>query len=104
MGMPRIGCPVCLSPTESVEVAGNGTIETYTVIHHWRPAAEHVPIVMAVIALDDGPEIISTVVGDDRLQASVGSRVRATDGGWSDLVQFELVPAPPRPTDRLRAP
>lgn len=90
--MPRIGCPRCLAPTEQVTTSGCGRIATYTVIHHWRPAAEQLPILMAVIALDEGPEIISTVVGDDRLEARIGSRVRSTDRGWSDLVQFELEP------------
>ena len=90
-GFPHVGCPRCLAPTERVAVAGDGVITTYTVIRHWRPAAEHLPIVMAVIELDAGPEVVSSLVGDDRLDCRIGSRVRATERGWSELTQFELL-------------
>jgi hypothetical protein len=49
---------------------------------------------MGHIALDEGVEIISTIVGDDRLEAQLDDRVRyADEGRWSVLPQFQLARA-----------
>jgi uncharacterized OB-fold protein len=89
----RVACPRCLHELEWVESAGSGTVETFTVIHrtHAERYEPHVPIVMAVIALDDGAQVISTIVGDDRLETEIGARVEPADG-WSELQQFRLSP------------
>jgi hypothetical protein len=41
----------------------------------WKLIAPQVPIVMALIALDDGPEVISTIVDEDRLETEIRARV-----------------------------
>jgi hypothetical protein len=92
---PRIACSRCLAELEWSEASGRGTVESFTVIRrpHSARFAYHVPIVMALIRLEEGSELISTIVGDDRLDAAVGAAVRVTgDGGWSPLPQFRLAP------------
>jgi uncharacterized OB-fold protein len=91
---PRVACPRCLGELEWIEASGGGRVRTFTVIrrpHHARFAA-HVPIVMALIDVDEGAQVISTIVGEDRLDTSIGARVAVADGGvWSTLPQFRLV-------------
>jgi uncharacterized protein len=92
---PRIACSQCLAELEWFEASGRGTVESFTVIRrpHSARFADHVPIVMALIRLEEGSELISTIVGDNPLAATVGSPVRmAADGGWSALPQFRLAP------------
>lgn len=89
----RIACPHCFGPLDWQPSSGRGTVTSFTVIRrtHAERYAPHVPIVMALIALDDGPEVISTIVGDDRLETEIGARVEpAAEGCWSELPQFRL--------------
>jgi uncharacterized OB-fold protein len=90
---PRVACPFCLGELEWLAASGRGRVVTYTVVH--RPAdhayRQYVPIVMALIALEEGAETISTVVGEDRLETAIGSEVQlAADERWSSLPQFRL--------------
>jgi uncharacterized OB-fold protein len=89
----RVACPSCFGPLETLSAAGRGRVRTYTVIrrpHHERFVA-HLPIVMALIELEEGVELISTIVGENRLDTSIGARVAiARHGRWSPLVQFSL--------------
>ena len=90
---PRVACPSCFGPLEALRASGRGRVRTYAVIrrpHHERFAA-HLPIVMALIVLEDGVELISTIVGENRLDTVIDARVAvARHGRWSPLVQFSL--------------
>ena len=58
--------------------------------HHERFQPE-LPIVLAIVDLEEGGRLISNVVGDDRLETAIGSTVElATSGGFSQLPQFRL--------------
>ena len=96
-GFPRIACPSCFGELEWFAAAGGGAILSFTVIrrpHHER-FREHLPIVMATIELDEGVRMISTIIGRNRLGASVGARVTlASEGRWSPLPQFCLEGTP----------
>jgi hypothetical protein len=91
---PRIACPSCFGELEWVLGSGRGTVVSFCVVrrpHHERFAG-HLPVVLAVIELAEGAQVISSVVGDDRLEISIGADVSvATDGRWSPLPQFRLV-------------
>lgn len=71
----------------------SGRIRTYAVIrrpHHERFLA-HLPIVLALIELEEGVEVIETMVGENRLDKAIDARVAAArQRGWSPLVQFSL--------------
>lgn len=62
---PRAGCPHCGSTdVEWVRASGRGRLHTYLINH--RPAAgfeEDVPYAIAVVELDEGPRMMSNVVG-----------------------------------------
>jgi uncharacterized OB-fold protein len=90
---PRIACPRCLGELEWVEASGRGRVFTFGVVrrpHHVRFEHE-LPIVLAVIELDEGTLVISNVVGDDRLETEIGSPVElAVEGTFALLPQFRL--------------
>ncbi len=90
----RIGCPRCLGRLEDFDAAGTGVVTTFSIIHRWVERFEpHLPIVLAIIELDEGVEIMSSLVGDDRLQIAVGSPVEIAPEGWSEKPQFRLAAA-----------
>ena len=92
---PRVACPRCLSELEWFDASGNGSVLTFTVVHrpHDRQRFDqYVPIVMALIALEEGAETIATLVGDDRVDVLVGDAVEfSPEGSWSELPQFRRI-------------
>lgn len=90
---PRVRCPKCFGRLEWTSSEGLGKLMSLAVVRRTHDARyePYVPIVMGHIALDEGVEIISTLVGDDRLEARLGDRVSyAAQGRWSILPQFQL--------------
>lgn len=71
-------CPACLSTTYAWErVSGKGRVFTFAVFRHvYNDAwADRVPYVVALVQLDEGPRMLSNVVGsppeDVRVDAPV---------------------------------
>jgi uncharacterized OB-fold protein len=63
---PRALCPTCLSSaTEWVRAKGRGTVYTFTVTHQNQAPGfrEELPYVLAVVQLDEGPKLMTNVVG-----------------------------------------
>jgi uncharacterized OB-fold protein len=91
---PRPVCPSCFQRAlEWRDAGGGGTIKTFTIVHrtHQPRYEPHVPIVLALVRLDEGCEMVTSLVGAKRYEARIGDRVRATaEDAWSTLVQFEL--------------
>jgi uncharacterized OB-fold protein len=90
---PRVCCTRCLGELEWFTGSGAGVISACAVV--WRTHAKryelHVPIVMSHIRLAEGPEVIASVIGDNRLTAEIGMQVmRACSGSWSALPQFRI--------------
>ena len=101
---PRIACPRCFEPLDWFEASGIGSIRTYSLLQrtHAPRYADHLPIVLARVGLEDGGEMISTLVGDDRLEVEIGARVTfAGREGWSALPQFRLARVGHTPTPDL---
>jgi uncharacterized OB-fold protein len=76
---PRPRCGNCASPAHSWESAsGWGTVYSFTIVHH--PAnpelADSVPYVVALIELDEGPRLVSNVVGVDPERVTIDQRVK----------------------------
>jgi hypothetical protein len=76
---PRRNCTACQSPDlDLVASAKRGSIHSFTVVQ--RPANRafdgDVPFVIALVDLDEGFRMMMNVIGDNRLTAAVGSRVR----------------------------
>ena len=75
---PRTCCPECLSPDLSWrEVSGGGTLYTYTITR--RPThplfADEVPQRLAVVELDEGPRLTTTLVNVRDADIRIGMRL-----------------------------
>lgn len=77
--MPRHLCPACWSDQlEWVDAKGTGTVHSFSIIRRASdPAFAHlVPYVTALIDLDEGPRMMTNVLGDDALSVKIGDRVK----------------------------
>ena len=86
----RALCPHChREALEWVPAAGTGVVYSFTVVH--RPAgpafADRVPYVVALIDLDEGVRMLSTLRIADPARARVGQRVSVT---FEDLEEVTL--------------
>lgn len=96
---PRELCPHCSSPRlEWSEVSGRGTIYSFTVAR--RPAGpafrDEVPYVVALVELEEGPRMLSNVVGADPDSVAIGQPVRVVFEDVTEevtLPKFEVVGA-----------
>jgi uncharacterized protein len=74
-------CPQCLSPRhEWVRLSGRGTVLSSIVFHQvYHPAfAQDVPYNVSLIQLEEGPRMLSNVVGVPPSEVRVGEAVVAT--------------------------
>ena len=91
---PRSRCPDCLGDNWSWEdVSGRGTVYSFTVDRVGLDPAQRsrIPLVIAIIELEEGPRLTSNVVGCTPAAVSVGMPVVATfeDLGSETLVHFQ---------------
>lgn len=73
----RAVCPGChASSLEWVPASGGGVVYSFTVV--WRAASEAfvAPYVVALVDLDEGPRMLSTLRVADPGMAAIGARVR----------------------------
>jgi uncharacterized OB-fold protein len=83
---PRPVCPDCHSlDQESVDVAGTGAVYSYAVLHHPQNPAFEYPVVAILVDLDEGPRVLSNLVGCAVEHISIGMPVQVrfeptTDG------------------------
>ena len=92
---PRLVCPFCGSQSVSyVESGGMGTIYSFTVVRRGSGAyRDVVPYVLAMVELDEGPIMMTNVVGADPETIAVGMSVRvvferAGDDGADAIPRF----------------
>ena len=92
---PSPVCPACLSADQDWQVvSGRGTLVSWAHFHraYWKSFAEDVPYNVCVVALEEGPRIVSNLVGPtDALRA--GLAVRATFDDVTEavsLVRFKV--------------
>ena len=77
--MPRHLCPYCWSDQlEWIDARGTGTVHSYTIIRRSPLAAfnSRVPYVVALIDLDEGPRMVSNILGADALDVKIGDAVQ----------------------------
>ena len=72
---PRLYCTACMSEqVEWVRACGRGTVLSFTVVY--RPVtkafAEEVPYVVALVTLEEGPQLMSNIVECDPEQVAIG--------------------------------
>jgi uncharacterized OB-fold protein len=88
---PRIYCAQCFGEqVEWVTAAGRGTVETFTIVR--RPVspafAGEVPYVVALVRLDEGPSMMTNIVGCAPAQVATGMRVAVTFEDWNEEISI----------------
>jgi uncharacterized OB-fold protein len=86
---PRLMCVHCdADALDWVEAAGSGRLESFTVVRRAVSAAyaPETPYVVALVALDEGPVMMSNVVGCDPETLVVGTRLRVLFEAWTPEV------------------
>jgi len=75
--IPRAACPACMSADVAWQKqSGEGTVYSFTINHRGRGAfASASPYVIAYVELNEGPRLLTNIVGPVEGLA-VGSRVR----------------------------
>ena len=76
---PRAHCPQCGSAElEWRKVSGRGTVYTFTIAHRppHRVFSDQCPLAIAVVELEEGPRMISNIVGCDPADVEVGMAVQ----------------------------
>jgi uncharacterized OB-fold protein len=91
---PSPFCHACThQEVDLVQVAGTGTVYTYTVARHpvVPQLADHIPYVVAVIELDDAPGVrmIVNIVESDPEAVEIGSPVTVV---WDDVDEEVTIP------------
>ena len=86
---PRYLCTACGSDrTEWAEASGRGTVHSFTIVHRaaFPEFQARTPYVVALIDLEEGPRVMTNIVGDDALGVAIGDAVvvefeaRGTEG------------------------
>lgn len=76
---PQPACPHCGAERIVWKVAsGRGAVYSYSVVHRAPSAAfvDEVPYAIAIVATDEGPHLMSRIVGMPVLSVRIGLRVR----------------------------
>ena len=75
---PRWRCLRCRGHVEWVEATGGGTVYSFTVIRqNFSRSFRHlIPYVVALVDLDEGPRVMTNLVGVDPDDVRIGMRVR----------------------------
>jgi uncharacterized protein len=77
---PRGHCPTCLSPeVEWIKAQGHGVVYSFTVCHRPAPGFEaDVPYNIALVELDEGVRMMTTIVGCSLDEIRIGLEVEVT--------------------------
>jgi uncharacterized OB-fold protein len=91
---PRTFCPDChTSGVDWVNASGRGTIYSFTVNQRGSgPWADYGPYVIAYVQLEEGPRVLTNIVGADPDQVAIGAAVTAVfePAGATKVLRFTL--------------
>ena len=85
--LPR--CPHCHADTVGWrDVSGEGTVYSYTVVRHPThfAFADKIPYILAIVALAEGPRLVTALTGIEPDEARVGMPVRVVFHPVTDTV------------------
>jgi len=70
---PLESCPACCGKFEWIEVSGRGIIHTFTIIHqvYHSAFASEVPYNVSIVELDEGPLMVTNIVGCDSSELAI---------------------------------
>jgi uncharacterized OB-fold protein len=82
---PRIICSQCDGDALSwLPVSGRGRIASFTVVRRGISRAYEAPYIVALIDLDEGPRMMSSVVGCEPESVAVGDLVDVQFEAWGE--------------------
>src|SRR5438093_133096 len=94
---PRAVCPACLSSAvEWIRASGRGTVYTFTVTQQNQTAGfrEELPYVLAMVELEEGPRLVTNLVGCAPDEVRVGMPVEvAFEDGTAEITLPKFRPA-----------
>lgn len=90
---PRLVCPHCGGgPLEWVPASGRASVHSYTVVHRAPPAfAGDVPYVVALVDLEEGPRMMTRLLGIEPGDVEIGMPVRVAIEGDPPLPYFRRI-------------
>lgn len=100
---PKSICPFCRSARlDWLEAAGTGTVYSFTLVNRApSPAfAGAVPYAVALVALDEGPHLMSNIVDCASDAVRIGMKVRARFLDLDDTTGLPVFVPVPNPTAR----
>lgn len=92
---PRRWCLTCWSTDlEHFDARGTGVVVTFTIVHEspFEAFDAHTPYVLAVVQLEEGPTMLSNIVGPDAFEVAIGDPVEVRfekRNGWTVVPQFQ---------------
>ncbi len=86
---PRLYCTACMSEkVEWVQASGKGKVLSFTVVY--RPVtqafAAEVPYVVALVTLDEGPQMMTNIIGCAPEKVHIGMSVEVTFEDWTEEI------------------
>jgi uncharacterized OB-fold protein len=86
---PRLYCTKCMSDNVNwVKASGRATVLSYTIVY--RPVtqafAADVPYVVALVTLEEGPQMMTNIVGCEPEKVHIGMPVQVTFEDWTEEV------------------
>jgi uncharacterized protein len=88
---PRIYCSKCFSErVEWVNVSGRAKVLSFTIVR--RPVspafADEVPYVVALVTLEEGPQMMTNIVGCPPEEVKIGMPLEVVFEDWSDTISI----------------
>jgi uncharacterized OB-fold protein len=77
---PRHMCAKCWGEVAWQECTGEGRVESFTIVHR-APTAHmrnKVPYVVAAVLIEEGPRMMTNIVGPDALSVQIDDKVSVT--------------------------
>ena len=77
---------------EWVPISGKGEVYTYSVVYRGpgSPFEDLLPLVVAMVTLDEGPTLMSNIVGCPHNDVKIGMRVRISYEDVSDQISLPV--------------
>ncbi len=88
---PRSVCPHCMSADlDWTDASGRGVVHALTVVHRAPPGfADEAPYVVALVELEEGPRMLTRLVGVAPPEAAIGMPVEVAIQGDPPLPYFK---------------
>jgi uncharacterized protein len=86
---PRAFCTHCSgSKVQWSRASGRGTLASFTIVHRAvsQAYAAEAPYVVALVRLEEGPMMMSNVVGGSHADLQIGMSLQVVFDHWSDAI------------------